>query len=159
MIRSDHDCSDIFEGFTFQDLRRADPPKAKGVYVIKVAKEGEDVPEIIFQLDTVVERLDWPLLGNKVRNRINRMDRIAGCPYIYIGAAGPSAQSKHTLFGRYRDFSGRHTAMFPIWALLYFGWELEYGYLESKDAGELEKRIKILYKQRHAGGVPALVYR
>jgi len=61
------------------------------------------------------------------------------------------------LKGRYQEFSGRHTAMYPIWALLYFGWELEFGWKEEEDPRNAESKLKQKYAERHNNKLPALV--
>jgi len=49
--------------------------------------------------------------------------------------------------------------MYPLWALLYFGWELEYGWVEDEKPAELEETLKRRYRQVHRGKLPALVDR
>jgi hypothetical protein len=65
----------------------------------------------------------------------------------------------NTLKGRYNEFSGRHTAMYPIWVLLYFGWKLEFGWKESDEPSLEEKRLKEKYQNTHQNRLPALVKR
>ncbi|MBI3615252.1 MAG: hypothetical protein HY211_01920 [Candidatus Omnitrophica bacterium] len=89
--------------------------------------------------------------------RVERIKRIGGCPIIYIGRAGRQNNGKHTLAKRYRNFFGSHTAMFPIWALLYSGWELEYGWLEKENPEFIEAELKQKYRNSHQGRLPALV--
>lgn len=153
------ECTEIFEGFRFEDLRSADPPDLKGVYVIRVEKNGIDIEQINSRVNDVLRKINWPLLSRKVNSRLARLSRMDKCPYIYIGSAGPKPGSKHTLRGRYRDFSARHTAMYPLWALLYFGWDLEYGWLVVEDSARLEEELKSRYRRVHDGRLPALVSR
>jgi hypothetical protein len=150
-------CSGLFEGFTFQDIRFASPPGTKGVYVIRIGRRGQPVAEVIRQAAQAVEHLNWPLVGKKMLNRIKRLARIGSCPVIYIGSAGPKRTSNYTLKGRYGDFAGRHTAMYPVWALLYCGWNLEYGWTEEDTPATLEESLKQRYRQRHGGRLPLLV--
>lgn len=152
-------CQDLFSGFTFQDIRYASPPDRKGVYIIRVQRRGMSVRETVERVERVVHDLNWPLVGNRMLNRIKRIERINSCPVIYIGSAGTQRGSKHTLKGRYKDFAGRHTAMYPLWALLYYGWDLEYGWREEESPAGLEEALKRRYKQSHADRLPALVYR
>lgn len=49
--------------------------------------------------------------------------------------------------------------MYPLWALLYFDWELEYGWLEDSNPASVEVNLKQSYKQNHAGKLPAIVDR
>lgn len=61
--------------------------------------------------------------------------------------------------GRYRDPCGRrHTAFFPLVALLPVHWELDFGWHEAQDHMKAENRLKELYNQIH-GTRPALVDR
>lgn len=152
-------CESLFRDFEFQPLRQANPPDRKGVYAIRVTRKGRDVKDILCEIDRLMEVLDWPILNTKIASRINRLSKIGDCRYIYIGSAGTSPTSRHTLRGRYKDFAGRHTAMFPLWALLYFGWELEYGWLPTDDSGAMERNLKSLYQNLHGGDLPALVHR
>ena len=151
-------CDNLFSDFTFQDIRTAIPPERKGVYVIRVKQRGEPVAEILQQVEKVIQHLDWLIVGKKMLNRTKRLERIGPCPIIYIGSAGTQQGSKHTLKGRYSDFAGRHTAMYPLWALLYFGWDLEYGWMEEENPIILEETLKNRYRQSH-GRLPALVHR
>jgi hypothetical protein len=152
-------CDNLFSDFTFQDIRAATPPEIKGVYIIRVKQRGKPVAKLLQQVGKVIQHLDWPIVGKKMLNRIKRLERIGSCPVIYIGSAGTQQGSKHTLKGRYSDFAGRHTAMYPLWALLYFGWDLEYGWMEEENSASLEESLKHRYRQSHGGKLPALVYR
>jgi hypothetical protein len=76
-----------------------------------------------------------------------------------MGSAGTRQDSKNTLARRYKEFSGRHTAMYPLWALIYSGWELEFGWIETSHADETEKELKARYKQKHGDKLPAIVER
>lgn len=150
-------CDDLFTKFTFQDLRSALPPNRKGVYVIRVKKEGSSVRQIVKQAKQLLQNLKWELVQNYILNRIRRLERIRQCPIVYIGSAGTQKHSKNTLKGRYREFSLRHTAMYPIWALLYFNWDLEFGWRETEDPGRVESQLKQQYKERHGNRLPAIV--
>jgi hypothetical protein len=152
-------CDALFTGFTFQDLRTAEPPDRKGVYVIRVKQQGQPIKDIVQRVNQIVHTLAWPIVGNKMLARIDRLNRIASCSVIYIGSAGTRPSSKHTLAGRYSDFGGRHTAMYPLWALLYFGWQLEYGWKEDDRPADLEEQLKEQYRRIHDGRLPALVHR
>jgi len=66
-----------------------------------------------------------------------RINNITGCLVISIGSAGTNPESRHMLAGRYRDLASRHTAQYPLFALLYSGWELEYGWKVSDEPKEL----------------------
>lgn len=122
-------CSTIFTDFTFQDLTNADPPNEKGVYIIKVKSKSE-VPQnvMIEKTRKLLSGIGWDLVTDFIMSRVERLSKIGDCPVIYIGSAGGQRGSKNTLRGRYREFSLRHTAMYPIWVLLYFNWELEFGW-------------------------------
>jgi hypothetical protein len=156
MVEMDRCCDNLFSGFVFEDLRNANPPEKKGVYVIKIKSEGKPIAEIGGLAKELVRGLNWRMVGDYMLDRISRISKIADCPIIYIGAAGPGKKSKNTLKGRYGDFSGRHTAMYPIWMLLYFGWELEIGWKECKNPKDEENKLKEKYKAQH-NNLPALV--
>lgn len=158
--KQDNCCNAAFSDFVFQDIRTAQPPKSKGVYVIRVKSKGLPVLEIIAYTEQTVAKLQWPMMTKNVLGRVKRIKNINQCPVIYIGSAGTHVRSKHTLLGRYNDFSGRHTVMYPLWVLLYFGWELEYGWrIEPDSPASLEEDLKQIYKQAHNGRLPALVHR
>ena len=152
-------CGNLFSDFKFKDIRMAQPPENKGVYVIRVKKRGSPIEEVVRRAKQVIDQLDWTIVSEKMFNRIERLENVKQCPVIYIGSAGTRSSSEHTLKGRYKDFGGRHTAMYPLWALLYFGWELEYGWKEEAQCARLEKSLKKSYKRAHKGKLPALVYR
>jgi len=137
---NNHD--NLFDGFTFTDIRGANPPEAKGVYVIRVRKEGRDTKKIIAQITKHVRQINWPVVGNYLLNRIGRLKNVSDCSVIYIGSAGTTKNSKNTLKGRYKEFSRRHTVMYPLWALLYSGWELEYGWKAFDNAKQAEEQLK-----------------
>jgi len=150
-------CKDLFNEFKFQDLRCASPPNKKGIYVIRIKKEGSSIKEIIEQVKEYVQNLHWKLVENYILNRICRLKKINRCPIVYIGSAGTHKGSRNTLKRRYGEFSKRHTVMYPIWALLYFGWELEFGWKEEDYPGDVESQLKQKYKERHKDKLPALV--
>jgi hypothetical protein len=153
-------CSNLFTDFTFEDLTNADPPDEKGVYVIKVKSKSE-VPPIVMIEKTrqLLLRLNWNLVIDFIMSRVERLSKIGNCPLIYIGSAGGQRGSKNTLRGRYREFSLRHTAMYPIWVLLYFNWKLEFGWKESINPKREENELKIKYRKLHNGRLPAIVER
>lgn len=103
--------------------------------------------------------ISWDLVVEFVMSRIKRLDNIRNCPIIYIGSAGTQKGSKNTLKDRYEEFSNRHTAMYPVWVLLYFGWELEFGWKKSDRPKQEEEELKIKYQKLHDGKLPALVER
>ena len=92
-------CKDLFNEFEFQDLRYASPPDKKGVYVIRIKKEGSSTKEIIQQVKECVQNLHWKLVIDYILNRIYRLKKINRCPIIYIGSAGLYKGSKNTLNG------------------------------------------------------------
>jgi len=152
-------CSDIFTDFTFEDLTNADPPDEKGVYVIKIKSKSEVPPSVMIEKTRqLLLGLNWNLVTDFIMSRVERLSKIGNCPIIYIGSAGGQRGSKNTLRGRYREFSLRHTAMYPIWVLLYFNWKLEFGWKESLRPKQEEEELKIKYRKLH-GMLPALVER
>lgn len=150
-------CGNLFSKFQFHDLRTTKPPDEKGVYAIRVKRSGKATSEIVAQVAQLVEKLSWSTVGDFILSRVRRLQGIGNCPIIYIGSAGTRSESRNTLLKRYREFSGRHTAMYPVWALLYFGWELEFGWIEQQNAGKVEAEIKEKYRQLHGGKSPAIV--
>ena len=142
-----------------KDLRSAQPPDKKGVYVIRIKQKGRVVNEIVERVKKLVRNLDWKLVEKYIFNRITRLEKINQCPIIYIGSAGTQKDSENTLRRRYEEFSGRHTAMYPIWVLLYFDWDLEFGWKETDDSRDVESQLKQKYKERHNNKLPALVIR
>jgi len=153
-------CSNLFAEFTFQDLTNAKPPSEKGVYVIKIKRRGKASPqEMIEKTKQLISGISWDLVVEFVLSRVKRLDNIRNCPIIYIGSAGTQSGSKNTLKDRYEEFSNRHTAMYPVWVLLYFGWELEFGWKKSDRPKQEEEELKIKYQKLHDGKLPALVER
>jgi len=151
-------CSDLLVGFTFEDMVEAEPPSEKGVYVVRIRKRSERLPEaMISEAKQLMARVGWKMLEKKVMSRIKRLRGISQCPVIYIGGAGTQPGSRNTLKGRYSEFSGRHTAMYPVWILLYFGWELEFGWKITNEPANEEVELKRKYRKIHQGKLPALV--
>ena len=153
-------CSNIFTDFTFEDLTNADPPNEKGVYVIKVKSKSEVPPNVMIEKTRqLLSGLNWNLVIEFIMSRVERLSKIGNCPIIYIGSAGGQRGSQNTLKGRYREFSLRHTAMYPIWVLLYFNWKLEFGWKKSVNLKREENKLKIKYRKLHNRKLPALVER
>ena len=156
----DASCSDLFKEFVFEDLVEAKPPREKGVYVIRIKKRSDSLPEaMISEAKQLIARVGWKMLEKKMVSRIERLRKIGACPTIYIGSAGTQRGSRNTLKGRYNEFSGRHTAMYPTWVLLYFGWKLEFGWKKCDDPSLEETKLKEGYQSIHQGRLPALVER
>ena len=150
-------CADLVTPFSFEALQTAAPPNSKGVYIIRILTQGEPVNSFLPALVASVKRLHWPTVERKMLNRLSRLERIGDCPIIYVG--GGQEDKKQTLQGRYKNFAGSHTAMYPIWALLYHGWQLQYGWLVDPHPKRLEDKIKARYQAIHEDKMPALVYR
>ncbi len=155
----DRDCASLFSEFIFAPIEQAEPPSARGIYVVRVADHGHLVRHVLTAADSAVAHLAWPMVEKKMHARLARMNRITSCPIIYLGSAGIGESSAHTLHGRYHDFAGRHTAMFPIWALLYHGWKLDYGWFTTDHPREMEIDLKNKFMALHEGNLPALVER
>ena len=152
------ECEAIFNQFIFENIKTISPPNELGVYTIRINKAGEPVDCILKNTKQIIEKLEWNLVTVYMEKRINRISRIEECPYIYIGKAG--GENKHNgqkgLYFRFQKFKNNHTAMMPLWVLLYFGWDLEYGYYICNDPQNIENELKISYKGIH-GVLPALV--
>jgi len=151
-------CDDLFKEFMFQDLVKAKPPREKGVYIIRIKHRNDISPEaMISEAKKLIAKVGWKMLEKKMVSRVERLNRISQCPIIYIGGAGTQRGSRNTLKGRYTEFSGRHTAMYPIWILLYFGWKLQFGWKKTKQPENEEAEYKKNYRKAHQGKLPALV--
>ena len=107
----------------------------------------------------LVSSIGWNLVTEFIMSRVERLSKIGNCPLIYIGSAGGQRGSQNTLRGRYREFPNRHTAMYPIWVLLYFNWKLEFGWKKSIKPKQEEEKLKMKYQILHNGKLPALVER
>ncbi|MGB9693737.1 MAG: hypothetical protein ACPLYF_02725 [Fervidobacterium sp.] len=153
-------CSTLFTDFKFEDLTNSDPPSEKGVYIIKVKSKSE-VPlnVMIEKTRQLLSGIGWDLVIEFIMSRVERLNKIGNCPVIYIGSAGGQQGSQNTLRGRYREFSLRHTVMYPIWVLLYFNWKLEFGWKKSIRPKQEEEELKTKYQELHNGRLPALVKR
>jgi hypothetical protein len=154
------DCGlDLFRDFVFQDLTSANPPDRKGVYAIRVRTPGMPPDEILQRLEPCISRFGWQMAEDYLLGRISRIRNIGECPILYIGSAGTSPVSRHTLAGRYRDLTRRHTAQFPVWALLCFGWKLDFGWKVTENPRDEEAELKARYLNRGQRSLPALVVR
>lgn len=152
-------CADLFRDFIYEDIRHATPPMLRGVYTVRVRQRGQAIAEILAKSEKLLSVLDWQIITTKAQSRLNRLQSISACDVIYIGSAGTYSGSKHTLAGRYKDFAGRHTIMFPLWALLLHGWQLDYGWKAADAADQFESQLKAAYRQQHHEHLPALVHR
>jgi len=151
-------CESLFRDFDFSNITTATPPKRKGVYVIQVKNRTQESPEsIAAKAKQLISPIKWKLVEDYVMNRIKRLEKISSCPTIYIGSAGTRRTSKNTRKHRYDELTNRHTIMYPVWALLYAGWKLDYGWKCSGDPSAEEKEYKRKYRDSHHGKDPALV--
>ncbi len=149
-------CDWLFKDMIWQELvmvKLSSLPRKPGVYVIRVVEKGKDVDTLIQEFRNTILGTGWLELIDYVYSRLERLYRIRGCPVIYIG-------STDNIQSRYKDLAGRrHTAFFPILALLLGGWRLDYGYktVTTKDqAQHLEEELKTKYRRIH-GTLPPLV--
>ena len=152
-----HCCKDINDGFEFTDIRNVQPPQKKGIYLIRIKERGKDVRKIMRSASQIVKKLKWERVEKQINERIERLGKINECQVIYIGAAGIRKENKSNLKKRYENFSKLHTIMFPIWALVYFGWKLEFGWKETNKPEEAEEDLKQRYRDYHNNKLPALV--
>lgn len=149
-------CDPVFHGFLWHELSTlgaSDLPKKPGVYVIRIIERGDDPMRAKYLLEDIILKTRWSELIKYVGNRLIRILQIRDCPVIYIG-------STESIRSRYKDLAGRrHTAFFPILALLLSGWKLDYGFkiVSSKsEAEQMERELKRKYICIH-GILPALV--
>lgn len=149
-------CDQIFADFRWYDLvtiRMKMLPKDAGVYAVRVRERGKPVEWITSRSHALLGKIGWFSLENYVLSRIRRLENIGDCPVIYIGAAPTS------LRGRYKDMCGeRHTAFYPIVALLFAGWKLDFGSFEDNEPAKKERLLKEQFRKVH-GTLPALVQR
>ena len=146
-------CNGLFDAFEFTRFQDAEPPKRKGVYVIRIHRRGTPAEEVREKAVALAESIGWDMAGRFLCSRLNRLSKIGDCPTIYIGSAGTYAGSKNTLHGRYRELATRHTAKYPVWALLSSRWELQYGWMiVDEHPGAVEEVLKKRYRgaQREA---------
>jgi hypothetical protein len=132
-------------------------PQIRKVCIVSRYKNEESLLTRLKKIGFHISNLHWEMVQEYLLDRIHRIHNISECLFIYIGSAGTNAISKHTLAGRYQDFKKRHTVQYPIWALLYFGWELQYGWKMFENPAETESQLKEQYRARHQGKLPALV--
>jgi len=147
------DCGlDLFWDFVFDDITRAKPPDTGGVYVIQVRKPGIPPDEIMKNLESHPGHLAGGKGKENLLKQTGRIQNIGDCPILYIG----SAAGKKTLSGMHRELNRRHTARFPIRALLSSGWELDFGWKATENPGEAEAELKERYLNRGRRSPPAL---
>ena len=158
--RCDKSWIQALETFEFSELRKATPPSDKGVYIIRVKKKGKSPRSYLKELDPIIKKINWTIITKYVNSRVQRVSLLEGCDIIYIGRAGSHKQTnKNTLKGRYNELANRHTIQFPLWLMLYLGWDLEYGWKISNDPEKAEGYLKSLYSKCHDSKLPALVKR
>ncbi len=95
MVGIDRCCNSLFSGFVFEDLRNANPPEKKGIYVIRVRNEGKPVKDIKEITTKLVGVLNWSIVGDYMLDRISRIEKIGGCPVIYIGAGSRREEQEY----------------------------------------------------------------
>jgi hypothetical protein len=151
-------CNNLFDDFTFEDLTSVKPPDVKGIYVVRIKCRSEVPPnDMVEKTRKLLSGIGWDLVIDFIMSRVERLGNIGNCPIIYIGSAGTRSGSRNTLKNRYEEFANRHTAMYPIWVLLYFGWRLEFGWKLSANPLHDENELKKNYRILHGGKLPALV--
>jgi len=143
-------CDNLLAEFKFENLTTAEPPDEKGVYAIRIKSRNEKTPQIMIEKTRqLVLHNRWKSVEGYIMNRVGRLKKITDCPIIYIGSAGTQAGSKNTIRGRHKEFCSRHTAMYPIWVLIYFGWELEFGWKAvAQNPKHGEEELKGKYKKQ-----------
>jgi len=155
-------CDYLFTDFLWRDLESIHPstlPNRPGVYVIRVRRAGDAPVEAYKGFLKLFENLKWVEFKSYLENRLARVLNVhEACPVICIGATTGSRNP--SIRSRYRDLAGRrHTALYPVLALLLAGWKLDYGFKTTssrEEAMELERRLKEEYIKVH-GRLPALV--
>jgi len=152
-------CEQLFDDFQFADLRTANPPKQKGVYVIRIKQRGLTPSKIIREVKLVTSnyfnKLGWSIVEDFFDSRMSRLSRIDDCPLIYIGANRDTG--KNTISGRYKEIAYHHTIMYPLWVLIYFDWDFDFGWKVNSKPEGFEEICKQKYRALHDGRLPALV--
>jgi hypothetical protein len=148
-------CEQLFDDFQFADLRTANPPKQKSLYVIRVKQKGLAPSKIIREVKLVTNKLGWSIVEDFVDSRMSHLSRIDNCPLIYIGANRDKGEN--TISDRYKEIANRHTIMHPLWALIYFDWDFDFGWKVNSKPESFEKLYKQKYRALHGGRPPALV--
>jgi len=147
-------CDDLFGEFRSKDLesvKLGGLTKNRGVYAIRIRKRGKPISDVISFMERFSKKTKWVCFNEYVLDRTSRLENIGKCPIVYIGAAPTSLRS------RYKDLCGlRHTAFYPILALLMNGWKLDYQYFETDRPEDVEKSLKDRYREVHKS-LPALV--
>ena len=147
-------CDKLFREFKSGDLesiKSGGLTKNRGVYAIRIRKRGKPISDVISFMESFCKKTKWICFNEYVLDRTSRLENISRCPIIYIGAPPTSLRS------RYKDLCGlRHTAFYPILALLMNGWRLDYEYFETERPEDFEKSLKDRYQEIHKY-LPALV--
>ena len=147
---------DLFRDFTFEELTSARPPKQPGVCIIRVRKRGVVPEEIVRQLTRQIVFLP-PNLAKAGFRWIAGIRNITDCPVIYLGST--RTHGKLTLQGRYVGLLHRSSFQYPLWTLLYYGWELDFGWRVSDSPEDDEADLRRKYADQRGGRLPALVRR
>ena len=147
---------DLFRDFTLEHLMSARPPKQQGVCIIKIRKRGVAPEEIVRQLHQQIVFLP-PNLAKAGFRWIAGIRNITDCPVIYLGSTRP--HSTHTLRERYVSLLHRSSVQYPLWTLLYYGWEMDFGWRVSDNPSDDEAELRRKYAERRQGMLPALVHR
>lgn len=149
-------CGELVSGFRFFGLAADDPPilppRDNGVYGIRIARRGGPVGEVIEAVTSLLAPIVWARLKRSISTQISRLSAIGDCDLLYLGMAGE-------LYGRWDQLTWSHPAMVPLAALLYHGWQVEFGWLLSDNPAETEKHLKTAYRQTHRNRLPALMQR
>jgi len=153
-------CADIVSRFRFSTNLAADgptiPPKEDGGYGISVTRRGLPVREIMEAASSFCALLPWPRLQRSLSAQINRLSMIGTCDLVYLGKGGGSTNK---LYGRWDQLTWSHPTTLPLAALLYFGWQLKFGWMACANPLEMEKSLKIAYRQTHDNRLPPLMKR
>ena len=153
-------CQNLFQGFNnAEPIETANPPREKGVYVIRIKKAGNSdrLSETLSSLKLFFEKTEWERLRTWVGRRVARLNNYkeSDCDIIYIGCGGKQQKKQGSIFDRHDGFVTGHTVMYPLWILLYHGWKIDLGWRVDYNASQLENNLRHSYYDLH-GRYPIL---
>jgi len=75
-------CNGLFDAFEFTRFQDAEPPKRKGVYVIRVHRRGMPVREVHEKAVCLAGSIGWDVASQFLCSRFDRLSEIGSCPTI-----------------------------------------------------------------------------
>ena len=99
-------CNGLFDAFLFTRFQDAEPPRRKGIYVIRIHQRGTPVEEVHDKAITLAESIGWDVQAD-FYSRLNGLQRSATARR-FTGRDAPGAEYP---YGRCWNYT-RHT--YPI---------------------------------------------